>query len=302
MNAIAGDLGRRIYNRLRCLIEGPRMRDRVVVKVVEGGEREHLPPAFIIGVYRSGTTLLRYVLDSHSRIAVPPESNFLLPLADFRHNEWVAKGLAGVGVDDAGLAARLRDLAWSVLDDYARAKGKQRWVDKTPSYVQALDFLDELFGSQCRYIMLYRHGLDVANSMASERNAQVTFGPAQRYVQDGDASPRIAFARYWADQCERMLAFEERFPERCLRLRYEDFSADPQGRLPAVFDFLGETWEPQVLDFQSQSHDFGLQDSKILETKGFKPQTHKYRTWEQAEIDAAAEVAGKTLEKLGYSV
>ena len=39
-------------------------------------------PIFLVGIYRSGTTLARYVLDSHSRITCPPETAFMAGLAD----------------------------------------------------------------------------------------------------------------------------------------------------------------------------------------------------------------------------
>jgi len=78
-----------VVARLKCLIHGPQIRERILVRRVNADERTRMPPAFIIGVYRSGTTLLRYVLDCHSRIAVPPESVFLDPLADLWRTDWM---------------------------------------------------------------------------------------------------------------------------------------------------------------------------------------------------------------------
>lgn len=68
-----------LLHRIRKLRGPPR--ERVVVREINAAERRRLAPGFIIGVYRSGTTLLRFVLDSHPNIAVPPESNFLNGLA-----------------------------------------------------------------------------------------------------------------------------------------------------------------------------------------------------------------------------
>ena len=107
-----------------------------------------MPPCFLIGVYRSGTTLLRFVLDSHSNIAVPPETNFLYELAQMWRSEWVRKGLAGAGVDEEGMRNLLKRFAEGVLDNYAIAKGKGRWIDKTPAYTDILDFLDFLYGER----------------------------------------------------------------------------------------------------------------------------------------------------------
>lgn len=295
-------LAKRIFNKILRIIEGPPVRDRVVVKVVDTSKRSRSVPCFLIGVYRSGTTLLRYILDSHSMIAVPPETNFLHSAADIWHSEWIRKGLQGVGVDEAGLIERLRDFASSILDDYAVAKGKARWIDKTPSYVDILDFIDLLFGKECRYIMLYRHGLDVANSIATMHERDVLAGPAKRYVDEYKQSPRLAFAHYWVDQCEKMLAFEDARQDQCFRIHYEQFARNPEAYIPPLFEFLGEEWEPGVLNFNKKQHDFGLQDSKILETNRFKPNIGTYNCWSVEEIAAAKEITADTMMKLGYEI
>jgi hypothetical protein len=292
----------RVANRLRRIIQGPPVREKTVVKVVDPSARKRCPPCFLVGVYRSGTTLLRYVLDSHSRIAVPPETNFLTSLAEMWSSDWMRKGLRGVGVDEEGLLERLRDFAWTIYDDYALAKGKARWVDKTPSYVDILEFIDLLFGRECRFIMLYRHGLDVAQSMAAVHANDGLGGPARRYAEEFARSPRMAFTHYWTDQCAKMIDFERRHPDRCHRIRYEDYAKEPELHLPAVFQFLGERWEPSVLDYHKTSHDFGLQDHKIETARGFKPKVNTYRHWDRDEIAEAARMAAPVLEQLGYPV
>ena len=295
-------IAKRIFNKILRIIEGPPVRDRLLVKVVDTSQRRHSEPCFMIGVYRSGTTLLRYILDSHSNIAVPPETNFLHSIADIWGSDWIKKGFQGVGVDEAGLAERLRDFAWNILDDYAAAKGKTRWIDKTPSYIDVLDFIDLLFGKECRYIMLYRHGLDVANSIATMHERDVLAGPAKRYADEYKQSPRLAFAHYWVDQCKKMLSFEEARRDQCFRIHYEQFAQDPEAYIQPLFEFLGEEWEPEVLNFNKKQHDFGLQDHKILETNRFKPNIGTYDCWSTEEIAVAKEITADTMIKLGYEV
>ena len=296
------NLARRVLNKINTIIHGPAVRDRIVVKVVDGSKRKSLKPGFLIGTYRSGSTLLRYILDSHSNIAVPPETNFLYPLADLWRSEWVKTGVQGAGLNENGLLNRLREFAAGVFDNYTTAKGKSRWFDKTPAYVDILDFLDALFGERCRYIMLYRHGLDVANSLAIMYEKQVLGGPAKQYADASDQPPRLAFARYWAEQCKKMLAFEDAHPSQCFRIYYEQYATEPEKYLPPLFEFLDEPWEPEVLNFDEKQHDFGLQDSKILETSGFKPSTGNYRKWDANEIAAAKEITADTMMKLGYEI
>lgn len=275
-------------------------RERLVVREIDASGRRRLPPGFIIGVYRSGTTLLRFILDSHPNIVVPPESNFLNGLAELWRNEWYRKGFQGVGVDETGLDERLREFASAIFDAYAHAKGKSRWFDKTPSYTDHLDFLDALFGPQCRYIMLYRHGLDVATSMTRMQEGNVENGPGKRYKHLHD-SVRVCNAAYWMEQCERMLAFEAAHPEQCFRLRYEDYAAEPERFLLPLFAFLGEPWDPAVMRFAEHPHDHGLQDSKILQTRGFQPNIGTWRDWPATDLARARELIGPTLAKLGYA-
>ena len=292
---------RRVKNKVIRLVEGPPVRERTLVKVVRDEDRPRLPAGFVAGVYRSGTTLLRYILDSHSQIAVPPESNFLSALAGMYGSDWHRKGLQAVGVDQQALLLRLGEFSRNIYDDYAVAKGKRRWIDKTPAYVEILDFLALLFGAEARFIMLYRHGFDVANSLAEVAANGTMFADAdKRYEAAYRESPRLAYTQYWAEMCERMLAFEESHPQQCFRLHYEDFAADPKRFLPPLFDFIGESWEPEVLKFAAKSHDFGLQDHKILETKGFKPSLRNYDSWSASEMEKARSVATPILERLGY--
>jgi len=215
-------------------------------------------------------------------------------------NDWYRKGLAGAGVDEAGLTSRLRDFAGGVLDDYALAKGKRRWFDKTPSYVDILDSIDTLFGAECRYIMLYRHGLDVAESMTRMQGGDVNRGAGKRFAHLYPDSARLCNAAYWAEQCEKMLSFEMAHSGQCHRLLYEEFSTDPGRHLPPLFEFLGEPWDPGVMRFAEQPHDFGLQDNKILDTRSFKPNIGTWHDWPSAEVERAREIVAPVLAKLGY--
>jgi len=295
-------IAERAVRKLVRIIEGPPVRERTVVRVVDGAEAREMRPGFLVGVYRSGTTLLRYILDSHPHIAVPPETNFMETLAELWTSEWNRKGLAGVGVDEKALQWRLRRFAGGILDDYALAKGKRRWFDKTPCYVGILEVLQGVFGEETQYILVYRHGLDVADSIATVHAADGLGGPVKRYLEAYGETPRLAALRHWVEQCERMLTFHEARPAQCFSIRYEDYARDPRAALPPLFEFIGERWCEAVLNFSAQSHDFGLQDHKILERRGFQPSTGNYTAWSADELRRAQAIAGDTLEKLGYRI
>ena len=112
----------------------------------------------VVGVPRSGTTLLRLILDAHPELAIPPETGFLPALAgpgapgDARTFLELlvgyppeAPGWADFGLDEGRLleeVGRLRP--FSVADAvrcfyraYAARHGKDRWGDKTPGYLHA---------------------------------------------------------------------------------------------------------------------------------------------------------------------
>jgi hypothetical protein len=223
-------------------------------------------------------------------------------MADLYRSEWVRKGLAGAGVDEEGMRNLLKEFSAGILDNYAVAKEKGRWIDKTPAYIDILDFLNFLYGKECKYIMLYRNGLDVANSLAGMYERNDLGGPAKIFADNMTGSPRVIFAKYWAEQCEKMLSYEEAHSGQCHRIHYESFVSEPQKFLPPLFEFIGEPWEPDVLKFNDRQHDFGLQDSYIAATSTFTPRTKTYKNWNKAELSEAMLFASVTIRKLGYEV
>ncbi len=109
------------------------------------------PAPFVVGMGRSGTTLLRLILDSHSVLAVPPETDFPEALtcgseisddaalrAFRRHRDWRSFGIDSASLH-AALKARPSPSAGEALRcfyrTYASRFGKSRWGDKTPAYV-----------------------------------------------------------------------------------------------------------------------------------------------------------------------
>jgi protein-tyrosine sulfotransferase len=258
------------------------------------GER----PIFVIGVHRSGTTLVRLILDSHSRIACPPESFFLLPESRLLADPKALEGLLAMGFTREHVIARVREHAAYFFEMYAASHGKTRWADKTPSYVDCLDFIETVFGSECQYVFVYRHGLDSACSIA-------------RIPDIAEADPHIAAcggdrfagaARYWATQCGVMREFAARRPGRVLELFYEKLTADPEAEARRLFAFLGEPFEPAVLRFHEKEHDHwaGLQDVKATSSKGFQPNVGRWREEPPERIEAMLAQAAERLRELGY--
>lgn len=255
------------------------------------------PPIFILGVHRSGTTLLRLILDSHSRIACPPESFFLVPLAEILKDAKAMEGLEAMGFTREHVLGRLRHCASYFFEMYAASRSKLRWADKTPSYVGVADFIEALFGPDCRYVVIYRHGLDTACSIAG-----MTIREVQPHLEACGGDRFAAAARYWAEGCRKLLDFQDRHASRCFELRYEQLTRDPEPYLRRMFEFLGEPWEPGVLRFHEKPHDHwvGLQDAKAAESKGFDPRIGIWRQQPGDVVEGMLRHASAMLTRLGY--
>src|SRR6185503_12754852 len=197
---------RRIYHEL--------VRRRTSVRVVTATEASgpRRPPIFLTGAYRSGTTLVRYVLDSHSQICSPPESFFLHHLEPLLHQEDAVQGLASMGFDRAHVLARTRGFLSYFFENYAASKNKPRWADKTPHFVDYLDFIKEIF-PEAQFVMIYRNGLDQAHSFS--QNGTYLRPEFREYCRP-DEDVRVGAVRYWTEKTQKVMRFEKENPDRCL--------------------------------------------------------------------------------------
>ncbi len=214
-------------------------------------------PFFIIGAGRSGTTLLRLILAGHSRLHIPPETRFIrplvreLPLSGRLNPAQVARAVAimtadyrwpdmEISAEDlAAMAARLPhpDLA-AVIDLVYRRQleraGKSRSGDKTPIYFEIVPQLATLYPG-AKFIHLIRDGRDVAIS-----RIDVDW---DRYHERAKFEWTLAMAKrreYQASELSRQI----------LDVRYEDLVRGPQETIQQICAFLGEKFEPAMLDWQ----------------------------------------------------
>lgn len=196
------------------------------------------PPAiFVIGSPRSGTTLLRLILDSHPRISCGEETHFLRALETIVGRDWQL--VASYGMPRAWWIERIRALYEDFQAEVLRASGKARWAEKDPTYTLLLPFIEELF-PDARFVHLLRDGHDV---VASFRDRW------------GYRSAARAARSEWARYVRAARALGARIgAERYLELRYERLVADPEAEAGHLFAFLGEAWDPAVLRFDPADH------------------------------------------------
>ena len=266
------------------------------------------PPILVLGVRRSGTTLLRVMLDRHSGLAVPDESYFVPQLAD-RH-----RGTIDVDrfIDDLGrlptlhewdvhveaVRLRLRDgmtpgeAIAAVYETYAAARGKARWGDKTPMYMQRLSLLERLFPAAL-YVHVIRDGRDCAVSFAQMPGGIVT----RTWAHPGDAA---GFACQWRAEIVAARKLGRRAGSRYLEVRYETLVAEPEQTLRAICAHAELPFEPAMLDYAGNVDVSAQPHQQSLA----KPPTPGLRDWraEMPDADARAfeAVAGDLLAELGY--
>ena len=202
-----------------------------------GGVRTSTAPIFVVGCQRSGTTMVRLILDSHSRISCGPETRFLEDMQRIVGSDW--KRLSQYGFTQEEWLRRIAAFFGGIQSDYAKGRGKERWADKSPRYAMNLDFILRLF-PDAQVVHVIRDGRDVA---VSHR---------KRFGYWSCVKSSVKWPRYIA----QVRAGGAALPERQYHeLRYESLVTDMEATLRALVDFLGEAWEPEMLDFESHAHD-----------------------------------------------
>jgi hypothetical protein len=270
-------------------------------------------PFFIVGNDRSGTTMLRLILD-RGPVAIPPESMFLVDFAPVRRkSDLSAPGAAaelvrrvwehprvrrwglpgGPPAVPAGLAhaEAYRFAVEAPFRAYARVQGKERWADKTPLYLAHLDELDAVW-PEARFVVLVRDGRDVALSLLD-----LPFGPNNVW----------AAGRFWADGIRLGEQAARRFRGRVLTVRYEDVVTDPRGAVGRVCQFVGLPFEEDMLAIERSDPSKVLEDQSAWFTNvwaGINPSAvGKWRTAMSVRRQAVFEsVARGELERMGYEV
>ena len=265
-------------------------------------------PVVVLGVSRSGTTLLKQMLDRHPQLAIPTESYFLPQLWN-RHGERPDRAAF---LDDLERLPRLTDwgvsrpdferwmperpsfaqAAQAVYQAYAEARGKPRFGDKTPSYMQRLDVLERAFPGAL-YVHLVRDG----------RDAALSFVAMTRKARLNPARPRSVpgFAVQWRREVEGARRFgAEAAAGRYLEVRYEDLVADPEAVTRRICTFLGLDFEPAMLDYHRSPPAATLQDHPRLA----EPPKLASRRWRErmppAQTEVFEAIAGELLAELGY--
>jgi len=231
-------------------------------------------PVFVLCNGRSGSTLLRFLLDGHPELACPPETNLPALCAQLATVWSLIEGAplsANRGdeppeIPDAAIAG-IRLMMDRMVGSYLDRRGKKRYCDKSLGTARFAELLLRVY-PESRFICLYRHPMDVIASGMEACPWGLNGYGFDPYIATTPGNAVLALARFWADNTAITLAAEERFPDRCLRVRYEDLVADPEAVADGVFRFLEAAPAPGISAscFSAERERFGPGDYKIWST------------------------------------
>ena len=283
------------------------------------------PAPFVCGVTRSGTTLVRLMLDSHPELAIPGETHWLPKLIkQCERKRHTADELADLIIDhkrwgdfrlDADeLRGRLRALDSVNAADairsfyllYAEREGKTRYGDKTPGYVKEMPRIERVL-PEARFVHVIRDGRDVALSHLRMNWGPSTFEESAKLWRN-----RIRRARRWAPRVNHYT-----------EVRFEDVVAGTEGALRRICDFIELDFDPAMLDYHERAEERLAEKARELPRRNRPPQPAAARLeshrlakeppraervgmWrERMSADEIAEyeaVAGELLVELGYEL
>ena len=266
----------------------------------------------ILGVARSGTRLLKAILDAHPELALPNES-FFLPALWTRHGATVRTRRFADDLRRIELA-RGRDTSWTeedlaelgrlapacpfatAVDAFYRAHadrhGARRYGNKTPDYIHHLDLMERAFPA-AQYVHIVRDGRDAALSWGSMPDR------GSRWRWPGGI---LDFACEWRDGVGGARRFGRGLGSaRYTEVRYEDLVAAPEEQVRRVCEFLGLRFEPGMLDYWRRipRADAFPNHPRLVEPPG--PPTRDWRTDMPAPVAERFEaIAAPVLAENGY--
>jgi len=238
--------------------------DRLRSLVRPPAEPDQPPAPFVIGVARSGTTLLRLMLDAHPEMAIPPETHFIPKLAkamgelpksagedEMRrrahaeitgHRRWPDFGLDAAELDrrfDHTEPFNATNALRAFYALYAEQQGKPRWGDKSPSYVRRIRRVHAVL-PESHFIHLIRDGRDVALS--------------QLEVHHGNDEVADA-ATEWVQGIEKARKVGGGIGDAYMEVRYEDLVDDPKPVLERICARIDLGFDPAMLDYHRGAED-----------------------------------------------
>jgi hypothetical protein len=202
-------------------------------------------PIFVVGTMRSGTTLMRLVLDSHENIAIAPETGFMRAVQANKYVPfwmWGGEWFTRLGISEEELDRELATFYGAFFRRYAETQGKSRWGEKTPFHSWHLKAMSHLW-PQAIFVAMVRHPGGNVGSLV--RNWHMPFDRA---------------IHRWKTINAELVAQAVELGDRVLFCRYEDLVLAAEPTLRELLDRLGEPWSQGVLQHDVVHRERGTAD------------------------------------------
>jgi tetratricopeptide (TPR) repeat protein len=250
------------------------------VAALAGGGSPDDAPIFIIGMPRSGTTLLERILSCHSRIEAGGELPIIARMAS------AGAGSSGANIQSMtpGDLTRLGETYIERSRDY-RTGDKPRFIDKMNSNWFRVGLI-RLMLPNARIIDLRRDALDCCWSNFKMMFAEGTVA----------ANDQRAIARFYRDYVRMVDAVDAAAPGGILKVRYEELVDDVEGQTRRILDFLGLDYEPACIDFHLSTSAVATPSSEQVRrpvNRDSIGSSAPYRQWLGPMIEELGELANQ---------
>jgi hypothetical protein len=262
------------------------------IKILRRNRKKPPQPIFIGGEGRSGTTLMRAMINNHPKIFCGPETHFFIDknFIDY-HDVMVNHYSNRISEYNENVRDEVNQMYRGMINNFftkhMNANKKRRWADKTPYNVKVIDFLLEVFEGNIKFIHMIRDGRDVASSITT-----MPWGPKTVKEAAHNWTTIIANTRKHVGK------------DYYIEIKYEDLVREETKILKEVCEFLGEDFNQQMLDYYKDEGLGGSDESSYnqiiqpLYTKSIGRWKKDLSTKEQKDF---MEVAGETMRTLGYT-
>ncbi len=264
-----------------------------------------IQPIFIMADHRSGSTLLRYIIDTHPKICSPGELYLGELCKDLHRTLYFTLGQVSAQPGEAGreeaVLAEVRRIVTGLMTSYANAKGKQMWCEKSPINVRHIDLLRRVF-PDAKFICLYRNCLDAVQSKL-EMNRQGWWPELVNFLLKDPQNLVSGMVESWIFAAKEIMRLEKEAPSNCFRVRYEDVVLKTVETLEPMFNFLCVEWDETLPDsIFSTQHENGIGDVKLRYAKRIVNNSiGKGSSIRRSSIpDEMLEKMNGLLEQLGY--
>jgi tetratricopeptide (TPR) repeat protein len=246
-------------------------------------------PIFIVGLPRSGSTLVEQILASHSQVEGTAELPDIAKLTasisrrfgDLNYPEAVVRLLP----DD------WRQLGETYLERTQRFReGKPYFTDKMPNNFPSIGFIASILPN-ARIIDARRHPLDSC------------FGSLKQHFAHGQtwSYDLQEIGEYYLEYRRLMRHWAEVLPGKVLELRYEDMVSDQEQQTRRLLEFCGLPWEDQCLRFYETDRAVRTASSEQVRQPIYSSSIHHWRNFRD-QLAPLIEVVGEDIKNEGWDI